>query len=151
MNDITDVSLRAAIMACRPFEYLDDLKKRVAEQIGQPGLENEHDFGYRVYCLNQQIERETTDARIASMGFRQATPELLTKLEGRKVDMLFGVGGIFGERVETGSIKANGRGGYFFLPKGKRTKGFVPTYIREAGRAGVADEVGNGFIVAHRG
>jgi hypothetical protein len=138
--NIDDESLATAIKACRPYEYLEDLTRRVAEHLGHPDLYKPNSgsdgFCYRVYCLNRKIQEQETQDRIASMGFLLGTTELLANLENHRVEMLFGVGGIFGEHVESGTIKANGRGGFVFLPKGKRTKGYVPTYIRVAGTGG---------------
>lgn len=141
-NDIDDATLKAAIIACRPFVYLDDLKKRVAERLGRPELFAPYStpFGKRIYDLNEKVQREETQARIDSMGFEAASTELLESLAGRKVEMLMGVGGMWGESIVPGSIKPNGRGGFVFIPKGKRTKGYVPTFLRLAtgDKAGLA-------------
>ncbi|WP_435018441.1 hypothetical protein TA3x_000415 [Tundrisphaera sp. TA3] len=131
-NDIDDETLKAAIIACRPFVYLEDLKKRVAAHLGRPELYTgeRNEFGMRVYRISGRIDREETQARIAGMGFREADTEMLESFVGRKVEMLMGVGGIFGEHIQKGTIKPNGRGGYLFIPKGSRTKGYVATYLR---------------------
>lgn len=133
-----DETLKAAIVACRPFKYLDDLKERVAKHLGLP---TNTDFGTRIYVLNQKLEREETQARIDSMGFEVASEEVLRSLVGRKVEMLFGLGSMFGESIRPGTIKANGRGGFIFIPKGNRTKGYVPTFLRFAtgDKAGLAN------------
>ena len=56
---------------------------------------------------------------------------MLASLENCKMEMLFGVGGIMGEEIRLGRIKADGRGGFLFIPKGNRTKRYWPSYIRK--------------------
>ena len=128
-------SLKAAIRACLPFEYLDDLKRRVAEHLGNPELNapfsGKDSFGYRVYCLEKEVKQEDTAARLGALDFFLPTTEQLAKLENTPVEMIFGVNSIFGgERIKPGRIKSDGRGGFLFLPKGNRTKGFFPGYLR---------------------
>jgi hypothetical protein len=139
-DSITDEELKAAIKACRPFEYLKDFKIKVANYLRCPDFladQSPHGFGYRVYCLNRKIEEEEFKSRITSMGFIAATAEMLADLKNHKngVEMLLGAGGSR-ERVQLGTIKDNGLGGYIFIPKGNRTKGFFPGYIRLAAVAG---------------
>lgn len=130
-TNISDDELKAAIAVNRPCTYLADLKRKVAESFNRPELATDSDFGYRVYNLDRAIAEEETASRLTAMGFELASLETLTKLENQAVEMLFGLGGIFGERIESGTIRSNGRGGFLFLPKGNRRRGFVPGYIRK--------------------
>lgn len=123
VKTISDEDIEMAIRNAKPWKYLDDLKIDVRKQLGLP--EN-YDFGMRVYSINKSLGPKL----IKEAGWLEATPDLLQQYENQKVYVLRGVGGISGERTETATIKATGKGGYLALPPGARTKGYYPNYIK---------------------
>ncbi len=120
----TDDDIEAAIRKAKPWTYLDDLKKDVAEQTGADWKNK--DFGYRVYSINKALGPKL----IKEAGWLESTPDVLKSFVGKRVDVLRGVESATGQRVEQARIKENGRGGYLALPDGARTKGYIPNYIR---------------------
>ena len=72
---VNNLTLKAAIIACSPFDYLADLKKNVVEYLGLPELANEPRFGVRVYTLEREASAELREIRFAAMGFSRASYE----------------------------------------------------------------------------
>jgi len=132
-KDFSDEQIESAIRNAKPWTYLDDLKKDVANQLGVP--EN-YDFGLRIYNINQSLKTKIIEEK----GWRQPTQEFYEDNLNKKVEVLRGVGGIFGESIETVTIKSDGRGGYLALPKGARTKGFLPNWVREIKNESIAED-----------
>jgi hypothetical protein len=132
----TDTQLIEAIKASLPYQYNRELYERVRAYLGNPDVSDEpckYGFDYRVYSLTKDYERQAEKERIEAMGFSIATHDVMASLENKTAEVLRGVGSIFGgERIESGKVKADGRGSFLFLPGKNRTKGILPHYIRKA-------------------
>lgn len=141
MEDITDQTLEDLIRRAPAWTYLEELKEYVAGQLDIPFPFTDKDpdkphygspFAYRIYTINQAVEKDVEAARIKDLGFVKTDPDTLSGYEGQFVECLVGRG-VMGDTIKTGRILAHPDGGYWFRPKGNRTKGYYPTYIRKVG------------------
>lgn len=122
-----DAEIKNAIRNAPAWQYLDEIKQIVCEKLG---LTLNSALGYKIYCLNREVENEREQEYLQVNGWQESSQELLANLENKQTQILLHFSGILGVDILNGKIKKFGNE-FVFIPKGKRNKGFYPRYIRE--------------------